>query len=126
MILADNFSNNVLSDQDLHNLAMKTVGDSLKKDGYEFLSVNSKLKKDPQFVCLKKKKLHFFIVRAVKYPTNPKKYDVVLVDKIRKHALNYNASTYYAGVGIANSKNYENPVEFNKPYAINFEGWIKL
>ena len=52
----------MLSKQELHNLAMKTVGESLKENGYEFLTVNSKLKKDPQFVCLKEKKLHFFIV----------------------------------------------------------------
>ncbi len=45
----------MLSRQDLHNLAMKTVGDSLKDNGFEFLTVNSKLKKDPQFVCLKDK-----------------------------------------------------------------------
>ncbi len=116
----------MLSDQDLHRLAMKTVGDSLKKDGYEFLSVNSKLKKDPQFVCLKNKRLHFFIVRAIKYPNNPKDYDFDLVNKIKRHATNYNAFTYYAGVGIANSKNYENPIELDQPFVINFDGWIKL
>ena len=48
---------NFLSGQEMHNLAMKIVGDQLKKSGYEFLSVNSRLKKDPQFVCLKDKKV---------------------------------------------------------------------
>jgi hypothetical protein len=55
----------MLSKQELHNLAMKTVGESLKENGYEFLTVNSKLKKDPQFVCLKEKKTPFLYCKSV-------------------------------------------------------------
>ena len=38
------------TEQELHQLAMKTVGDDLIAQGYEFVAVNSELKKDPQFV----------------------------------------------------------------------------
>ena len=31
-----------LSDQEMHNLAMNIVGNSLKEKGFEFLQVNSK------------------------------------------------------------------------------------
>ena len=48
----------VLTEQELHNLAMNIVGKSLEADGFEFMAVNSELKKNPQFVCLKEKKLH--------------------------------------------------------------------
>lgn len=34
-----------LSEQELHNLAMNIVGKDLEAQGYEFLGVNSKLKK---------------------------------------------------------------------------------
>ena len=54
-----------LNDQELHNLAMNIVGKELEAQGYEFLGVNSELKKDPQFVALKDRKLHFVIVRAI-------------------------------------------------------------
>lgn len=116
----------MLSKQDLHNLAMKTVGDSLKENGFEFLTVNSKLKKDPQFICLKEKKLHFFLVRASIYPENPKLYNNVLVDKLKKHAKKFDAKTYFSGVGFANSINYEDPIQQDKPYVVNFDGWIQL
>ena len=116
----------MLSEQDLHNLAMKTVGESLKKDGFEFLTVNSILKKDPQFVCLKEKKLHFFIVRASIYPDNPKMFDNTLVNKLKNHAKNFNAKTYFAGVGFANSINYEDPIQKNNPYVVNFDGWTLI
>ena len=116
----------MLSKQELHNLAMKTVGESLKENGYEFLTVNSKLKKDPQFVCLKEKKLHFFIVRASTYPNNPKLYDNILANKLKKHAKKFNAKSYFAGVGFANSKNYETPIQKNKPYVVNFDGWSPI
>ena len=36
---------------------MKTVGDDLIAQGYEFVAVNSELKKDPQFVCKKDNQL---------------------------------------------------------------------
>ena len=67
----------LLTEQELHNLAMNIVGKDLESKGFEFLAVNSKLKKDPQFVALKDKILHFVVVRAtVSYthltlPTTP-------------------------------------------------------
>ena len=49
----------LLTEQELHNLAMNIVGEDLKSQGFEFMAVNSKLKKDPQFVALKDKKITF-------------------------------------------------------------------
>ena len=43
----------MLNEQQLHNTAMEVVGKKLEEDGFEFMTVNSELKKDPQFVCLK-------------------------------------------------------------------------
>jgi len=53
--LEDNILPVPLSDLDKHKLAMNVVGKDLEAKNYEFLSVNSKLKKDPQFVCIMKK-----------------------------------------------------------------------
>ena len=52
----------MLNEQQLHNTAMEVVGKQLEEDGFEFMTVNSELKKDPQFVCLKDKKLHFVML----------------------------------------------------------------
>ena len=68
-----------LTEQELHNLAMNIVGKQLEEDGFEFLGVNSKLKKDPQFVALKNKNLHFVIVRAIRYPKDANVYDPVFM-----------------------------------------------
>ena len=43
-----------LTEQDLHNLAMNHVGKELEQRGFEFIAINSKLKKHPQFVCIDK------------------------------------------------------------------------
>ena len=64
-----------LTKQELHNLAMNIVGKDLEEKGFEFMSINSKLKKDPQFVALKDKNLHFVIVRAIQYPEDANIYD---------------------------------------------------
>lgn len=111
-----------LTKQELHNLAMNIVGKDLEEQGYEFLGVNSKLKKDPQFVALKNKKLHFVIVRAVVYPDNPSVFDAVFMETIKTHALKFKARAFFAGVGLANSEDYETPVNSNNDYVINYSG----
>lgn len=111
-----------LTDQELHNLAMNIVGKDLEDQGYEFLGVNSEFKKDPQFVALKDKKLHFVIVRAIEYPHDPKEIPYIFLESVKQHALKFDARTYYAGVGLANSKDYELPVSTSDDYVVNYAG----
>ena len=126
MTLEDNLLPKPLSEKELHQLAMNIAGEDLKKNNYEFLSVNSKLKKDPQFVCIKNKNLYFVIVRAVEYPNNPDKKDKILIDKLNEHAKKFKATLFYAGIGIANAENYDFPVFKNSNYAIKFNGFEKI
>ncbi|MGB2152938.1 MAG: Na(+)-translocating NADH-quinone reductase subunit F [Flavobacteriaceae bacterium] len=115
-----------MTEQELHNLAMEVVGKRMEEQGFEFMTVNSELKKDPQFVCLKDKKLHFVIVRSVSYPNNPLDYDKAFMEKVRSHAEKFEATTYYAGVGLAHADIYELPLTKKDPYAINFQGLQKI
>lgn len=103
-------------------MAMKEVGDHLEEVGFEFLSISSDLKKDPQFVCLKEKKLHFVVVKSYVYPSNPNQYDKDLMEKITTHAEKYNAKVWYAGVGFARAADYNLPLLRSEPMAINFTG----
>ena len=111
-----------LSEQELHNMAMNIVGKDLEANGFEFLGVNSTLKRNPQFVALKNKKLHFIIVRAITYPDDPKKMDFVFMQTIKDHAVKFKARAFYAGVGIANSNDLEKPVTSEEDYIINYSG----
>ncbi|MDT0691047.1 Na(+)-translocating NADH-quinone reductase subunit F [Salegentibacter sp. F188] len=115
-----------LDKQQLHNVAMNIVGDDLEANGYEFLGVNSKLKRNPQFVALKDKKLHFVIVRAIQYPENPKNFDRGFMESMKEHALKFNARTFYAGVGLANSADYEKPITSDEDYVVNYNGWQEI
>jgi len=119
-------SMNPFTDQELHNLAMNIVGKEMEEEGFEFLAVNSKPKKDPQFVALKNKYLHFVIVRAVRYPENPVQYEEKLLNKMRDHAIKYKARTYYAGVGLANATNYDMPIHHDQDYIVNYAGLIEV
>ncbi len=101
---------------------MNIVGEDLEKQGFEFMGVNSKLERDPQFVALKNKKLHFVIVRAISYPDDPADFDMFFMQSIKEHALKFKAKTYYAGVGLANSEDYEKPMDLNKDYVVNYKG----
>lgn len=115
-----------LTAQELHNLAMNIVGKELESNGFEFMAVNSKPKKNPQFVCLKEKLLHFIIVRNVVFPNDPKAYDVELMDKVKKHADKFEAKTYYAGVGLSNAEDQTLPVYLDEAYIVDYDGLIQL
>lgn len=115
-----------LTKQELHNLAMNIVGKDLEDQGFEFLGIKSALKTNPQFVALKDKKLHFVVVRAITYPDDPKEYDRIFMEGIKQHALKFEAKTFYAGVGIANSADYEKPVLREEDYIVNYEGWQEI
>ncbi|NAY92459.1 Na(+)-translocating NADH-quinone reductase subunit F [Muricauda sp. JGD-17] len=115
-----------LSEQELHNLAMNIVGRELEADGFEFMAINSKLKKNPQYVCLKEKHLHFIVVRNVAYPDNPKQYDKQLMQKVKDHALKFEAKTYFAGVGLSNASDQNEPVYLNEEYIVDYQGLIEI
>ena len=115
-----------LTAQELHYLAMNIVGRQLESDGFEFMAVNSKLKKNPQFVCLKDKELHFIVVRPVTHPNVPADYDIGLMEKIKSHASKHEARTYFAGVGLANAQDNSLPVYLNEPYLVDYEGLVEI
>ena len=112
-----------LTEQELHNLAMNHVGKDLEQRGFEFIAVNSKLKKHPQFVCIDKTNQYFFvIVRAVKLPENPNNYDVVWMETFKKHAREKDAKVLYAGVALGNPDGEELPVYLNEEYLCEYNG----
>lgn len=107
-------------------MAMNIVGRQLEAQGYEFMGVNSKLKRNPQFVCLKEKSLHFIVVRNVSFPDNPREYDVILMQKVKEQAQKFDARTYYAGVGLANAVDTKLPVYLNEDYIVDYDGLIEI
>lgn len=117
-----------LTEQELHNLAMNLVGKELEADGYEFLAVNSELKKNPQFVCTKNKKMRFVVVKAIEYPGDPKDIEFFKADlnKMSDHALKFEAETFYAGVGLVNATDYNLPVYLNEEYIVDYDGLVKI
>lgn len=117
-----------LTEQELHNLAMNIVGRELEENGYEFLAVNSKLKKNPQFVCTKEKKLSFVVVKSIEYPGDPKDMDFFRADlnKMRDHAEKFEARTFYAAVGLVNAADYNLPVYLNEDYVVDYDGLVEI
>ncbi|HUH29561.1 Na(+)-translocating NADH-quinone reductase subunit F [Gelidibacter sp.] len=112
-----------LTEQEMHNLAMNHVGKDLEARGFEFIAINSKLKKHPQFVCIDKTNQYFFvIVRSVLLPENPNNYDIIWMETFKKHAREKNAKVLYAGVGIGNPDGEHLPVYLNEEYLIEYNG----
>ncbi len=112
-----------LTEQELHNLAMNHVGKELEERGFEFVAINSKLKKHPQFVCIDKNSQYFFVlVKAVILPDNPNNYDIVWMETFKKHAREKDAKVLYAGVGLANAQDEKLPVYLDEDYVLEYNG----
>lgn len=112
-----------LSKQELHNLAMNHVGKDLEQRGFEFVAINSQLKRHPQFVCIDKNSQYFFVVvRAVILPENPNNYDIVWMESFKKHAFEKDAKVLYAGVGLGNPNGEDLPIYLNEEYLIEYNG----
>ncbi|WP_062062484.1 hypothetical protein [Aquimarina longa] len=113
----------ILTKQELHNLAMNIVGKELEKRGYEFIAINSKLGKHPQFVCVDGSNQRYFVlVKAVSYPDNPHNYDMIWMESFKKHAREQEAVVFYAGVGLQNSENPNKPVYLDEEYMLEYAG----
>ena len=125
-ILEDNLLPIPLGKEELHRLAMNIIGKDLEKDNYEFLSINSSLEKNPQFVCTKNKQLYFIIVKAILYPENPKNFEIKNLNKILDHCTKFDAKLLCAKVGLANSDDYELPLFKNSSYIVNYEGFEEI
>jgi hypothetical protein len=115
-----------LNDKEVHQLAMQEVGSFLEKEGYEFLAVNSQLKRSPQFVCVKDQILYFVVVKGCLYPKSPKSYDLEHMNKVKIHAEKNQAKLLFAGVGFADATNYSLPLYKNNSYVVNFSGLEKI
>lgn len=115
-----------LSEQELHNLAMNIVGRQLEAEGFDFMGVNSKPKKNPQFVCLKEKQLYFIVVRYIPYPSDPSVYDKALMQKMQDNAEKFNGKAYFAGVGLSNAEDRNLPVYLNEAYIVDYNGLIEV
>ena len=65
---------------------MKEVGSFLEAEGYEFLAINSKIKRSPQYVCVKDKVLYFVVVNACLNAKSPKSFDIKQMIKEKNKA----------------------------------------
>ena len=116
------------SEQELHQIAMNHVGKDLESKDFEFIAINSQLKRHPQFVCVDKETntLHFVMVQAVPYPINPDVPNDLFIDTFLNHAKAKNAKVLFAGVGIANAADFEHPIYKSADYIINYNGYKTL
>ena len=116
----------LLSLQEVHNLAMNITGEELQKEGYEFLAINSDLKKNPQFVAIKNKETVFVVVRSVNSAKGTKNFQNKLMLPIIKQAKKYNARVFYAGIWLGHGKNINQPIINGEEYSFIYEGLIEV
>lgn len=116
-----------LTDQELHNLGMNIVGKKLQEMGYEFVAINSELKKHPQFVLYKKGEPTIFVlVKVSNNIQSPNEYDVLWMETFKEHAVKQKAKVWFAGVGIANAESTALPVFKDQPYYVAFNDFEKI
>jgi len=112
------------TEQELHRLAMTTAGKKLKSKNFEFLAINSELKKNPQYVAKKDGHLSFILVKHVLYPEDPEQYSTIWMETMKGHAKDKDARLYFIGVGFANSENMDAHPNKSSDILIKFSGKI--
>lgn len=112
-----------LTIQEVHNLAMNIVGKDLEAKGYEFIAVNSKLKRNPQFVCIDKNNVSYFvIVKASLISDFPITFDIIWMETFKNHARKNNAKVLFAGVGLGAKKEKNRYPNINEDYLLQYDG----
>ena len=112
-----------LTEQEIHNLAFNIVGKDLEAKGYEFIAINSQLKRNPQYVCIDKNNQRYFvIVKATTISDFALMYDVIWMETFKIHARTNNAKVLFAGVGLAHKKDSTKPPFLNEEYLLQYEG----
>ena len=112
-----------LTKQELHYLAMNIVGKDLEKRGFEFIAIESKLGKQPQFVCIDKNNQRYFvIVKAILLPNNPNNFDLIKMETFKVHAQKHQAKVLYAGIGLGNSDDQSKPILKDEEYLLQYDG----
>ncbi|PCH51951.1 MAG: Na(+)-translocating NADH-quinone reductase subunit F [Flavobacteriaceae bacterium] len=115
--------NTPLTKQEVHNLAMNIVGKDLEAKGYEFIAVNSQLKRNPQFVCVDKNNTRYFvIVKAAPISEFAIAFDVIWMETFKNHARSNNAKVLFAGVGIGSKEDKTRFPNLNEEYLLQYEG----
>ncbi|MFV0531063.1 MAG: Na(+)-translocating NADH-quinone reductase subunit F [Flavobacteriales bacterium] len=113
-----------LTKSEIHYLGMNYIGEILQNEGYEFLAVNSQLKKHPQFVCFKKgEPTSFVLVKTVLFPENPDLYNQKLIEKFKQHAKKNQAKVWYVGVSLSNAEDSTKPLFKGNSYQIKSTGF---
>jgi len=115
-----------LSKQELHNLAMNITGEELQKEGFEFLAINSGIKKNPQFVALKNKEIYFIVVRPVFTETATTDSCFVNMKPILEHAKKHKASVFYTGVWLGHGSDINQPVIKDEDYSFVYVGLVAV
>lgn len=116
-----------LTKQEIHNLAMNTVGDYLENHQFEFLAISSNLKTNPQFICRNQhKQLFFVLVKIALYPEETGRYDAIWMESMKKHAREKDARLLFASVGLANERDMELPLNQNDNYIVKFSNPIEI
>lgn len=114
------------STEEIHFAGMNFVGEELQKMGYEFLGVNSKPKKHPQFVIFKSgEPITFVIVKTVIFPED---FDSLpdVTQKVVEHAKTQDSSVWFAGVGLSDAENPSLTPSKARPYQLLFNGFKKI
>ncbi len=102
---------------------MNIVGKDLEAKGYEFIAINSQLKKNPQFVCVDKSNVRYFVVvKVVGISDYDIPYDVIWMETIKLHAQKNQAKVLFANVGLGNVSNKDMVPYLNEEYLLQYEG----
>ena len=121
---------NLMTDNEIHSFGVEIVAEYLIKDGYAIESVSKDFRINPQIIARKGNNLVYVVVRTDCYPNKGIIEDLEVVNHVILDAKKYDASCYFASVGIANAQGITDlemsiPTKGSK-YFVSYSGLEKL
>lgn len=111
------------TEEEIHYIGMNFIGEELQKMGFEFLAVNSQLKKHPQFVTYKKGAQNIFVMVKTSLPPEDYTRTPQVATQVLAKANEQEALLWFAGVGVTHVDDTTKPPIKGEPYKILFNGF---
>jgi len=121
---------NLLSNQEIHELGINIVVDDIRKQGFSILAVTTDITKNPQIIATANCRKVFVAVRTAVYPKRGMFENFKIASNIIKESVFERAACYFASVGIANA-NGVTDLEMSIPtkgsgFYVSYDGLVEL
>ena len=118
-------SENLMTEQEIHEFGVDTIYNYAKQEGYEIIDGSTNLNQNPQLVIRKEGQLYLVIVKTGPGDGTHLTYNKDIYIKVINTAKTHNAKVLFAGVGLY-CVGFGYTLVRNQGYKVDFRGFENI